>query len=191
MTRTTIKPDVQSPSTQAFSRGRVKVRPPASQTAYPVVVGPQRRNWSAGAVDFAAVTTADTRDDLLRLAGEQIALHLLEHDVEGTVVPSPTQPQDLDLEYLDEFDENYEVVYVEPAKLSEFGTAIYRAMAEEGVNETELARRLAVSHTLANRISDPLYFGHTSNTLRKVARALGREILVSLERPKQPEKADD
>lgn len=185
MIRTSVKNDARASSTSAFNGEHVKVIPPASNTAYPVVLGPHRRNWSAGAVDFAAVTTADTRDELLRLAGEQVALHLLEHEVEGTVAPSPTQPQDLDLDYLDEFDENYEVVYVEPTKLSEFGTAIYKAMAEEGVSEAELARRLGASHTLANRISDPLYYGHTSNTLRKVAKALGREMVVILRRPEE------
>lgn len=66
--------------------------------------------------------------------------------------------------------------------------AIYRAMIEEGLSETELARRMGVSHTVANRISDPLYFGHTSNTLRKAARALGREIEVRLKEPIEPKE---
>lgn len=169
-------------------RGRVKIHLPTTQTAYPIVIGPPPRNWSAGSVDFAAVTAADSRDELLRLAGEQVALHLLEHEIRGAAAPHPTRPEDLDLDYLDEFEEDHEVVYVEPAKLSEFGVAIYRAMIEEGLSETELARRMGVSHTVANRISDPLYFGHTSNTLRKAARALGREIEVRLKEPIEPKE---
>lgn len=165
--------------------GNVRVHPPTSPTAYPIIVGPRQSNWSAGAVDFAAVTAAETREELLRLAGEQVALNLLEFDIEGMAAPRPTQPADLDLEHLVELPEAYEVVYVEPATLSEFGVAIYRAMREEGLTETELARRMGVSHTLANRISDPLYYGHSSNTLRKVAAALGREIVVRLDRPVQ------
>lgn len=33
-----------------------------------------------------------------------------------------------------------------------------------------------------NRVTDPLYFGHTSKTLRAVADALGRDVRVRLER---------
>lgn len=146
------------------------------------MISPPGRNWSAGAVDFAAVTAADTREELLRLASEQVALHILEHEVEGSAKPPPTQPDELDLIHLEGRERGCEVVYVEPAELSEFGVAIYRAMVEEGLSESELARRMGVSHTIANRISDPLYFGHTSNTLRKAAKALGREIVVRLER---------
>lgn len=166
----------------------MKVHHPGSPTAYPIVLSAPGRNWSAGSVDFAAVTAADSRDELLRLAGEQVALHLLEHEIRGTAAPPPTPPEDLDLDYLDEFEENHEVVYVEPARLSEFGVAIYRTMVEEGLTETELARRMGVSHTVANRISDPLYFGHTSNTLRKVAEALGREVEVRLTKPVRPDR---
>lgn len=170
----------QSTNPTTANSQRVIIHPPTSATAYPVLISRGDRNWSAGAIDFAILTTADTRDNLLRFAGEQIALHLLDQEIAGNTPTSPTSPENLDLVYLEELDDGYEVVYVEPAKLSEFGTAIYRAMAEDGVNEAELARRLGVSHTLANRISDPLYYGHTSNTLRKVAAALGREIVVSL-----------
>lgn len=187
--RATIRAGTQAAWPPAVTRGRVRIHPPSRPTAYPVIIGPHYENWSAGAIDFAAVTVAETRDELLRLASEQIALHLLEHDIEGSSAPPPTPPEELDVAYLDEFGEDYEIVYVEPATLSEFGTAIYRAMVEEGLSETELARRMGVSHTLANRISDPLYYGHTSNTLRKVARALGREIVVRLERHGEPKRA--
>jgi len=150
------------------------------------VVAPPGSDWSAGAYGFAAVTVADTLEEVLVLAGEQIALHLLFHELEGTTPPPRTAPEDLDLDYLDEFeDEVYEVYYVEPAKLSEFGVAIYRAMVEEGISESELARRMGVSHTVANRISDPLYYSHTSKTLRAAAKALGREIEVRFTKPKE------
>lgn len=71
-----------------------------------------------------------------------------------------------------------------PAPLSAFAVAIESALREEGISQAELARRMSVPPSVVSRITGPLYFGHTSRTLRGVAEALGRELQVSLVRPR-------
>lgn len=76
----------------------------------------------------------------------------------------------------------FEVTYVGVAPLSAFAMAIEKALQEEGISQAEVARRMQVSASVVSRITDPVYLGRTSRTLRAVADVLGRDIKIHLER---------
>lgn len=114
---------------------------------------------------------------------EQVALHLHDEAMSGRTPDSPKPKQELDVEHYREDGQEFEVVYVRPAPLSSAAVAIERALLEDGVSQAELARRMGAPRSTVSRITDPLYFGHTSNTLRAVADALGRELRIDLVAP--------
>lgn len=151
-------------------------------TAYPFAVVRLEHNWSAGALQWQAALTAPSRDELDHLMTEQVALYLHDCELEGRKPEAPEPESRLNLDAYREGGHDIEVVYVEPTPLSTFSLAIEKALREEGISQAELARRMGAPASVVSRIIDPLYFGHSSKTLRAVADALGRDIQVRLER---------
>jgi antitoxin HicB len=54
------------------------------------------------------------------------------------------------------------------------------AMKEQNVSKTEMAKRMQTSRAALNRLLDPENEAITLSTLRKAARAVGREIRLEL-----------
>ncbi len=156
--------------------------------AYPFAVVRLERNWSAGALQWQAALTAEAREDLDRLMAEQVALYLHDRELEGRTPEAPKDEAELELSAYRDSGLHFEVVYVRPAPLSAFAVAIAEALRDEGISQAELARRMKVPPSVVSRITDPLYFGHTSRTLRGVAEALGRVLHVRLEPPPRKER---
>lgn len=150
---------------------------------YPFAVLQTNTGFAAGGLQFPAMATAATMEELQPLLEEHAALYLLDRHLEGRD-PEPPKPEDqLDLQdYREEGDEP-EIVYAEPAAMSAISIAIETALREEGITYADLARRMGAPRSVITRITDPFYFGHTSRTLRSVAEALGREVHVSLDKP--------
>jgi len=151
-------------------------------TAYPFAVVRLDGNWSAGALQWQAALTAPTREELDQAMAEQVALYLHDSELEHRRPEAPKPEAELALDAYRDSGQAFEVVYVEAAPLSTFAIAIEKALQEDGISQAELARRMHVPASVISRITDPLYFGHTSKTMRAVAEALGREIHVRLER---------
>lgn len=152
-----------------------------STTAYPFAVVQLEHNWSAGALQWQAAITTASRDELNRLMAQQVALYLYDCELEGSSPSIPKPERELPLDTYRDNDHPFDVVYIEPAPLSTFAVAIEKAMREEGISQADLARRMRTPASVVSRITDPLYFGHTSKTLRAVADALGRDLRVTLE----------
>jgi len=155
-------------------------------TAYPFAIMRLEHNWSAGALQWQAALTAPTREELDSVMAEQVALYLHDCELEGHNPEAPKPESELPLDAYRDSGHPFEVVYVEPVPLSAFAIAIEKALAEDGISQAELARRMHAPASVVSRITDPLYFGHTSKTLRAVADALGRDIHVRLERKPRP-----
>ena len=119
---------------------------------------------------------------ILERLAELAALYLVECELEGSSPEEPAKASSLDLSDYGAEGLQPEVVYVAAANVNEVSVAIGRALREEGASHAELARRTGVPPSVVTRISDPLYFGHTSRTLRSVACALAREVRVAFER---------
>lgn len=149
--------------------------------AYPFALVRTGTGFSAGALQFAAAATAPTREALLARLAELVALHLAAARVAEVDAAPPLDPTRLDLTHYEAEGLAPDVVYVAPAAISEPSVAIARALRADGVSQAELARRMAIPRSVVTRLTDPLYFGHTTRTLRRVAEALGRHLRVSLD----------
>lgn len=154
----------------------------SSARAYPFAVERTATGYSAGALQFASIAAAGTREELLTRISEQVSLHLLDCEFEGRTPEAPQTREEVDLRDYVEVGSVPEVVYAEPAPVSVVSLAIERAIHEEGLTYAEVARRMGTTRSVLTRITNPFYFNHSSRTLRKVARALGREIYVSLDK---------
>ena len=153
----------------------------AAPDAYPFALVPTPTGFSAGGLQFAAAVTAPSRANLLERLAQVVALHVADAAVSGIALEPPLDPEALDLgDYTAEGLEA-EVVYVRPAAISDASIAIARALRAEGVTAAELARRLGVARSVVSRLTDPLYFGHSTRTLRGVATALNRRLTIELE----------
>ncbi|MEX2502108.1 MAG: XRE family transcriptional regulator [Trueperaceae bacterium] len=150
---------------------------------YPFAVVRTATGVSAGALQFPAMATAASMDELLPLLEQQVALYLLDRHLEGDTPQPPKAATPSDLRDYEEEGDTPEVVYVQPAPMSVVSVAIERALREEGLSQAEMARRMNVPRSVVSRIVNPFYFGHSSRTLRSVATALGRDLHVSIDRP--------
>ncbi|HEX7000847.1 MAG TPA: hypothetical protein VF164_04050 [Trueperaceae bacterium] len=153
----------------------------SASVAYPFAVVKTEAGFSAAALDFPAMASADSEEELTELLSEQAALYLYEAELLGGDPPMPTTRRELDRRRTAEQTGGTEFVYVEPADTNYISLAIERAMREEGVSALELAQRLGAGVGVVQRLTDPFYFGHSTRTLRAVAAALGRKLRVSFD----------
>jgi hypothetical protein len=148
--------------------------------AYPFALVTTPTGFAAGGLQFAAAATAPTRTALLERLAEIVALLVADALVAGVALEPPLAPDALDLGDYAAEGLQPEVVYVGPAPLSDASIAIARALHDDGVSAAELARRMGVPRSVISRLTDPLYFGHTTRTLRGVAAALDRTLTIAL-----------
>ena len=125
-----------------------------------------------------ATGIADTREATLRSLAEGLALAIQDLTERGLPIPPPSDRADLNIDE-HEPEESYEIVTVSPAPMNPVSMEIERVMDTAGITQAELARRMGVSRSVASRIIDPFYFGHSVKTLRRVADALGFELEVT------------
>lgn len=65
------------------------------------------------------------------------------------------------------------------------GEQIRRARGERGMSQYQLAEALETSQSAVARLESSDYDGHSLATLRKAAKALGKELVVALVEPAQ------
>lgn len=142
---------------------------------YAVVIEPSATGYAATPVQFAGLATAGTREEVIRLAAEQVALGLLEcrHD-------APPAAEAVDLS---DYEPGAEVVMVEPAAINPVSLAIEAELKRQHIKPAELARRAGMTPSVVSRLTDPFYFGHSLKSLNQIGSALGREVKVSFTRP--------
>ena len=144
---------------------------------YPVVI----EGGASGFVpDLPAIAVAgEDRDEVIRLAGEAIALRLYDLKRDGVNAPEPSQLERVECT---ECEEAWEVVLVTPAEVNPISLQLDDAIRSARLNKTEVARRLGVSRQSVQRLVDPFYFGHSVGSLRRIAHVLGLELRVSFVR---------
>jgi len=150
--------------------------------AYPYAVIQLPHNWAAGALQWTAAIAADTKEELEVLMHEDVALQLLDASLDGRTLPGPQPRDQLNLRGYDEYaaEQPYQVAYLHPAWLSVDSVAILRALQARGVSKGELAKRLRVRPAVVERLTDPFYFHHTADSVRRVADALDMDTVVRL-----------
>jgi transcriptional regulator with XRE-family HTH domain len=67
---------------------------------------------------------------------------------------------------------------------------LYELRLREGLSQAELAKRVHTSPSVISRLEDAEYKGHSLGMLRKIAKALGREVRVVFVEKSAPSKRD-
>lgn len=149
--------------------------------AYWAVIEGDGDNYGAFVPDVGgAVGAGSSVEEALAGVRESLAVMLADLTERGEPLPLPTPKDRLDVS---EFgpEEPYHFALVEPVTLNPVSLAIEGALRRTGVSKAELARRMNIPRSTASRITDPFYWGHSSDTLRRVAEALNADMRVTFQ----------
>lgn len=107
--------------------------------------------------------------------GAALAVHQLE--LEGRSVPAGTFQSftDLPAELQEAFSAE-QVTRITPAPVNPESVAVGQAIDRSGLTDTEIARRMGTSPAGVSRLKNLFYWGHSSQTLRKLSEALGEPV---------------
>lgn len=133
---------------------------------------------------LGAVGVGTTLEEAVESLRESLAVILADLRERGEPLPVLSAKDQVDLSDLEERGV-YTLLEISPIDLNPVSLAIERELKDEGISKGEFARRMGVKQPMVSRIIDPTYWGHSSETLRKVARALGAEMQVTFKRPKR------
>lgn len=148
---------------------------------YWAVVEGEGDNYGAFVPDVpGAVGAGDTLEQAVASLAQSLAIQLVDLCERGLELPVPSPEDRLDLSEF-EPEEPYQLVRLGPASVNPVSLAIELALKRSGMNKAELARRMGIPRSNATRITDPFYWGHSSDTLRKVAEALHADMRVTFE----------
>jgi antitoxin HicB len=151
-------------------------------TTYLGVIERAPGNYSGFVPDVpGAVGIGDSRETALSSLSQGLALALHDLCERGLPIPAPSDRAALDLSRYEPA-EPYEMVTVAPAMLNPVSLEIEKAIESAGLTRAELGRRMGVPRSVVSRITDPFYFGHSVNTLNRVARALSLKVSVRFDR---------
>lgn len=142
---------------------------------YLTIISSGERNWNALVPELHCVVTALTRKDLLKLARESISVALEDVPVSAPSILSFSQ---LSLGLRAGLDGSEEILSLEPAPMNPVSLEIEQALSGAGLSQAELARRIGSSRSAVNRLTNPFYWGHSLDVLRRVAEALDSELQV-------------
>lgn len=145
--------------------------------AYLTIISQGKNNWNALTPELNCIGTAKTREALVEQAREAIALALEEGRNQAATVTSLEQ---VDPDIREELDGTEEIAFLEPAEMNPVSREIEAALERAGINQSELARRLGTSRSAVSRMTNPFYWGHSMDLLRRVAEVLGLQIEVKL-----------
>lgn len=86
-------------------------------------------------------------------------------------------PKDIQADYEDE---ELTELLLEPAPMNPVSLDLEKLIEHSGVSYRELARRMGTGHASISRITNPFYWGHNVETLRRVAKALDATLEIKL-----------
>ncbi|MBZ9712119.1 helix-turn-helix domain-containing protein [Deinococcus multiflagellatus] len=146
--------------------------------SYLTIVSAGERNWQALVPELHCIVTASSRDELLRLSRESLAVALEDRTGHQPVVH---QLADVAPEVRRELTGTEEVLFLDPAPMNPVSLAIQAALDRAGISQAELARRMGTSRSAVHRLLNPFYWGHSLELLRRVAEALDARVHVTFE----------
>ena len=142
---------------------------------YLTIISSGERNWNSLVPELHCLGTAGSREDMVRLSREAIAIALEDQPHHAARIQSL---DDVDADIRAELDGSEEIVFLDPAPMNPVSLEIEQALAQAGLSQAELARRIGSSRSAISRLTNPFYWGHSLEVLRRVARALGSELEV-------------
>lgn len=149
--------------------------------AYWAIIEGEGDNYGAFVPDVGgAVGAGANPEEALEGLRASLAVMLADLKERGEPLPTPTPQDRLDVS---EFgpEEPYRFALIEPITLNPVSLAIEGALKRSGISKAELARRMNIPRSTASRITDPFYWGHSSDTLRRVAEALNADMRVTFQ----------
>lgn len=139
---------------------------------YLTIISQSDKNWNALVVQPCCIVTASSRDKLIKLTSQAIALALEESPVpSATVIPPDIQ---------ETLDGSEEIVYLEPAPINPVSRNLERVIQQANVSQSELARLMGVNRSAVSRLLNPFYWGHSVKAVYRVASALNQPISLEI-----------
>lgn len=135
------------------------------------VVSKAKRNWCYTVPELHCIGTHKTYEGALKLAAEAIAFADPQSD------PEILDASQLDPEIYGD-DDDLEIVFLEPAPINPVSLEIEKLIKHSGISYRELAHRIGIGHASISRITNPFYWGHNVETLRRVTKALDAELEI-------------
>lgn len=161
-----------------------RIRKPLLDRRYPVRTAGTAGNLWADSPDLSGcVTNGSTRDETAERMREAMAVHLIGMLEDGDPWPEPSVPADLALEFPPA--KGIELVWLEPLAWSPVSLAASLAVTESGLSKGEVARRMGTTPSVVSRLTNPFYFGHSLDSLERLATALGRRVEVRFLEPRR------
>ena len=111
-----------------------------------------------------ALTCGDSREEALEMAEDALVVMLGAYVDCAETIPVPSPPA--------EYQELVALPPVVAAKL-----ALYTAMREQGVSQSELANRLGLKESAVTKLLDPDYGSHMTQVMNAL-KAVGRTLVV-------------
>jgi antitoxin HicB len=141
---------------------------------YPFIVQKSKRNYAASAEQFGILVTAKTRKELEQKMADGLADYLFEMNLEGKSIPKPIQHKDIDVSDFE--GEWFEIVDIEPTETNPLSLELARVIKGSGLTQSDIAKRMGTTQSVVSRLTDPFYFGHSMDSLRRLAKALNKEM---------------
>jgi antitoxin HicB len=146
--------------------------------------------FSAIVPDFenSIIVSGDTREEVLELAREALALYLNElselpatrfktlKSVPKAVLEDFTHPA---------------AEFIEPAMMNPVSLEVSRIIERSGLTLTEIAKRMRTSVAALVRMKNPFYWGHSLKTLREFGIATGSSLEVKFKTSRKPHSVKD
>ena len=116
-------------------------------------------------------SAAKVKDRLARSLGEYL------HEVPDAPAPKAGSLADLPDDELEGL-EGAEAALIEPLELNPVSLEVARAIRASGLTQVELASRMGTGQAAVWRLTDPFYWGHSLDSLRRLAIAMGKGVEV-------------
>jgi antitoxin HicB len=134
---------------------------------------PESNTYAGFCLDLPVfIAGKSSPEEAQRALEEGLAYYLAHLEVEGRPFPEPGSGP------LPEEGAHLTPVALRPSPVNPVSLEIEKALRRKGLRRKDLAERMGVPPSVVTRILDPLYFGHTLGTLRKVAEALESQLVV-------------
>jgi antitoxin HicB len=139
---------------------------------YPVLIEGENPTWSASVPDLHVYVTARTRAMLERRVREAMAISLEVYADTEQTAPKPSIAKKIKCQ------PGQSVVMLAPDEPDPVSVAVERAIKRSRLSKQDVAQRMGVSASAISRLTDPYYHGHSLESLRRLASALGSKLEV-------------
>lgn len=140
---------------------------------YLAVISNSQNAWGGFIVDLGVTVVGKSHEQVKTRLEEGLALHLdTLQDLGLNIQPTKTRTlQDIPQEDLEDL-ENLQVVWISPATMNPVSKEIRKALERSGLSDSEVARRMGTSPAAIARMKDDFYFGHSLQTINRLAAVL-------------------